>query len=56
MSDEQRPSIATDVARLKRIAGWAAAFGAVLALICGALPPHWRAPCQALASLCRGGL
>lgn len=41
--------------RLKRIAKWAALFGAVLALVCHFLPHDYRALCRAVASICTGG-
>lgn len=34
----------------------AALAGAVLALLCAALPPEYREPCRVLAAICTGGI
>lgn len=39
-------------ADIKRLAGLAAKWGAVLAIICHLLPPHYRLPCEAVAKVC----
>jgi hypothetical protein len=36
----------------KRFSKIAAKIGIVLAIVCHALPPHYRAPCDVLARLC----
>jgi hypothetical protein len=41
--------------KLKRAAK-AAVLGAVLALICRALPPEYQVACETVISLCTGGL
>lgn len=33
----------------------AALFGFVLGIVCHALPPHYRAPCELLSKICTGG-
>jgi hypothetical protein len=33
----------------------AAAIGALLAVLCHVLPPHYRYPCTKVARVCRGG-
>lgn len=43
------------IADLKRLSRHAAAFGFVLALLCHMLPPHYRAVCNQLVSLCSPG-
>lgn len=45
------PTITDDA---KRLAKRAAVFGAVLAMLCHLLPTEYRAPCAALASICKG--
>lgn len=53
MTEEpKKPSLVADA---KRVARWAAAVGATLAVICHSLPPAWRQPCNAIATICRGG-
>ena len=37
----------------KRFSRFAAKLGIALAIICHMLPPHYRAPCDALAQLCK---
>lgn len=34
----------------------AALFGLLLGLVCHALPPGYKAPCELLSKLCTGGL
>lgn len=51
MSD--RPTIAGDLRRLRR---YAAIAGILLAVACHVVPPEYRSACDALASLCNGGL
>lgn len=41
--------------KLKKAAR-AAILGAVLALICRALPPEYQTPCETVIKLCTGGL
>lgn len=56
MSTASKPaSIVADLKQLARFAIKSGAIGAVLALACHLLPPHYRAACSALASLCNGG-
>lgn len=40
-------------ADLKRLWRHAALIGAVVAVVCHLVPPHYRVACDALASLCR---
>lgn len=42
--------------KTKKWAKRAAIFGAVLALVCHLLPPDYRAVCDVVATICRGGL
>lgn len=54
MTDEKKqPTITGDLRRLRR---HAAVVGVVLAILCHIVPPEYRAACDALASLCTGGL
>jgi hypothetical protein len=39
---------------VKRLWSLAAKVGAILAIVCHLLPPHYRVPCNAIASFCRG--
>ncbi len=39
----------------KRLAKLGAKYGAILALLCHLLPPHYRPVCDTLASLCGAG-
>lgn len=39
-------------ADIRRLASWAARWGAALAIICHLLPPHYRLPCEAVAKVC----
>jgi hypothetical protein len=50
MTDEEKKKIDK---RRRRIA---LLVGVVLALICHALPPDYRGPCETIAHICRGGL
>ncbi len=43
------------IADAKKLARWAAAFGALLAVVCHSLPPTWQAPCALLSQICKGG-
>jgi len=36
----------------KRVAKLAAKLGAILAVVCHLLPPHYRVPCDAFARIC----
>lgn len=47
------PSLTDDARKLARKA---ARLGAALALLCHVLPPEYRAVCEAIADVCRGGL
>lgn len=38
-----------------RLAKLAAKVGFVIALVCNALPPHYRVVCHTIASICTGG-
>jgi hypothetical protein len=40
----------------KRTAKRSAAIGFVLAIICQLVPPDYRAVCDLIASVCRGGI
>jgi hypothetical protein len=51
----QLPAKQQFIADVKRLSRHAAAFGFVLALICHMLPPHYRAVCNTIASLCSPG-
>lgn len=44
--------IAQLVADVKRLYGLAVKLGAILAVVCHILPPHYRVPCQAVAQFC----
>lgn len=44
-----------DLDRLYTLMKRAAAVGALLAVLCHLLPPHYRYPCNAVARICRGG-
>jgi hypothetical protein len=49
---KERPSLSADARRLYRtMLKW----GALLAVLCHLLPPHYRAACNALASICGAG-
>lgn len=49
----RKPTLAGDARRLRK---YAAAAGIVLAIACHLVPPDYRAACNALASLCTGGI
>ena len=51
-SPKQPRNLAEDARKLARYAAW---IGAILALVCHLVPPHYRAACEALAAICRGG-
>jgi hypothetical protein len=47
--------IKEDASRLKKLVRVAMAAGIVLALLCHLVPKHYRAICDAVATLCTGG-
>ena len=49
--DDGKPHILADIRKLAR---YAATAGAALAVLCHLLPPHYRAICDAIASICKG--
>lgn len=51
-----RPStLVTDLRRLRKLRRHAVAVGAILAIVCHLIPPHYRVVCDLLASLCGAG-
>lgn len=44
-----------DLDRLYLLLRRAAAVGALLAVVCHCLPPHYRTPCSTVARICKGG-
>lgn len=53
--EKKKPSLKQDLSRLKRLARISVAVGTLLAIACHFLPTHYRAVCNAVATLCTGG-